>query len=78
MSVTRGTAGRHHDGDEVLARLDDPDAFAAWVESIGWEEAQGALIEAIREHMRLNGVRSVLPLAEKMDNLTARYEEFTV
>lgn len=60
-----------------LSLLNDPMAYAEWVEETGSEEAEQQMTEAIRERMKEHGVRSVLDVAEKMDDCIARMEEFS-
>lgn len=63
--------------EEVLDRLvGSPHDFVRWQAEVGSEEAGRQLKEACLAVMGCDGVRAVLPVVERMENMCARLEEF--
>jgi hypothetical protein len=67
------------DGVNPIDLLDDPAQWVAYTIAVGgMEQAELKLLEAFRDHMDRHGVMTALDLAEKLDHLKARLEEFAV
>lgn len=55
----------------------DPAAFVAWQQKVGVEEAERVTEQAVRDAMEKYGVRVMLAIAQRMEDMIARMEEFS-
>lgn len=60
-----------------LNKLTDIDTFTRWRREMGKEDTEEMLNTACRDHMQRYGVRAILPVVQRIDDLCAQMEEFT-
>lgn len=63
--------------EHPLNLLGSRDRFLEWIYSVESAEAEAALADACRNHMRRYGTRSILDVTERLDDRTAEMEEWS-
>lgn len=76
LRLIRYIPGMHY--KEVIAKFDDPLTYVEWQTEIGIAEVRKLMDQAFLDMMAIEGTRAILPVVEKIRDVTAILEEYVV